>query len=49
MSKQSDDTLAEIEQTQSALRDSIQTAKKLADDSDRLIRRHRKEIADDRN
>lgn len=48
MNRQSDDTLAQIEQTQCALRDSIESARKLADDSDRPIQRHRKEIEGER-
>src|SRR5690606_38188423 len=36
-------TLTEIEETQAALRESIETARNLADQSDRLIRKHRKE------
>ena len=39
-----DDTLIQIEETQAALRDSIEKTKELAADSDRLIRRHRQEI-----
>ncbi len=34
-----DDTFSRIEQTQAALRDSIDKAKALAEESDRLIRR----------
>lgn len=45
--KPSTDTLIQIEETQVALRDSIELAKKLADDSARLIERHRNEIAKD--
>jgi|GEM_PF-6177275 len=37
------DTLDEIEETQSALRESIDTAKKLTDESDRLIEQHRQQ------
>ena len=40
-----DATLIQIEQTQAALRDSIEKTKELAADSDRLLRRHRQEIA----
>ncbi|HET9429517.1 MAG TPA: hypothetical protein VFO69_14280 [Allosphingosinicella sp.] len=39
------DTLARIEESQAALRDSIDKARTLADESDRLIKRHRDEIA----
>lgn len=41
-----DDTLIKIEETQAALRDSIEQAKQLADDSARLIKKHRAEIAE---
>lgn len=37
-------TLDEIEQTQAALRESIEEAKDLAEKSERLIRKHRKTI-----
>lgn len=40
-------TLTEIEETQAALRESIETAKNLADQSDRLIKKHRKEMKED--
>lgn len=39
-----DETLIRIEETQAALRDSIERAKELAEESDRLLRRHRKEV-----
>ena len=39
-----DKTLDDIEQTQAALRDSIEEAKKLAEKSERLIKKHRKEV-----
>ena len=39
------DTIVQIEETQAALRDSIEQAKQLADDSARLISKHREEIA----
>ena len=42
-----DETLIQIEETQAALRDSIEQAKKLADESARLISKHRDEIAKD--
>jgi hypothetical protein len=42
-----DETLIQIEETQAALRDSIEQAKKLAEDSARLISRQRDEIATD--
>ena len=37
------DMLEAIEETQAALRESIELAKELADDSDRLLRKHREE------
>lgn len=40
----SSDTLAEIEETQAALRESIAHTKKLSDQTDRLLKRHRKEL-----
>jgi len=40
-----DETLIKIEETQSALRESIEQAKKLADESTRLIGKYRDEIA----
>jgi hypothetical protein len=42
-----DKTLAQIEQTQEALRESIEEAKKLAEKSDRLLKKHRKEVEKD--
>ena len=44
MPKTDDDTLGRIEATQAALRDSIEKAKALASQSERLIRQHRKEM-----
>lgn len=41
--RQSDEELLKIEQTQAALRDSIEKTKELAADSDRLIRQQRHE------
>ncbi len=38
-----EDTLIRIEETQTALRGCIEKAKELAEDSERLIRRHRAE------
>ena len=37
-------TLTKIEETQAALRESIETAKDLAEQSERLIKKHRKEM-----
>jgi hypothetical protein len=39
-----DEPLIQIEETQAALRESIEKAKKLADESARLIDKHREEI-----
>lgn len=44
MSDKGDKTLNKIEETQAALRESIESAKRLADQSDRLIKQHRKEM-----
>ena len=40
----SERTLGEIETTQAKLRESIETAKDLAEKSDKLIKKHRREI-----
>ena len=37
----SEDTLSAIEQTQAALRESIETSKKLVAQSDRLLQQHK--------
>jgi hypothetical protein len=39
-----DTTLDQIQETQAALRESIETAKDLVEQSDRLIKKHRQEI-----
>jgi len=39
-----DKTLREIEETQAALRESIEEAKNLAEKSERLLKKHRKKI-----
>ena len=44
MADRNDETLNKIEETQAAMRESIETAKDLAEQSDRLIQKHRKEI-----
>jgi len=41
------ETLGQIEETQRALQDSIDQAKKLASESERLIKRHKKELSDE--
>lgn len=43
--KSMDETLFEIEEAQAALRDSIERARDLAAETDRLVLRHRTEIA----
>jgi hypothetical protein len=43
--RKQDDTLSRIEEAQTALRESIETTKKLADESARLVEKHRAEIA----
>lgn len=44
MSDKADKTLGEIEKTQAQLRASIEEAKTLAEKSDKLLKRHRKEV-----
>lgn len=44
MSAKTEKILDEIEETQAALRDSIEEAKQLAEKSDRLVKKHRKEL-----
>lgn len=44
MSDEDDKALGEIEQTQAALRASIEQAKDLAEKSERLLKNHRKEM-----
>ena len=44
MSDKDKKTLDAIEETQAELRESIETAKKLADQSEKLIKRHREEM-----
>lgn len=44
MNAKSDKTLTEIEASQIAMRESIEVTKKLAAQTDRLIKRHRKEL-----
>ncbi len=41
-----DESLIQIEATQSALRESIAQAKELAEESERLVRRHRNEFVE---
>ena len=47
MSAKGDKTLNKIEETQAALRESIESAKTLAEQSERLIQQHRKEMEKD--
>ena len=44
MPDKDDKTLREIEETQAALRESIEEAKNLAEKSERLLKKHRKKI-----
>ena len=44
MSQKRSDILAEIEETQDKLRDSIEHSKELAEKTDRLLERHREEL-----
>lgn len=48
MSNRAKENLSEIEETQAALRESIESAKELTAQSERLIRRHRDETEDSR-
>ena len=43
--KPSEETLITIEETQAALRDSIEKARELAEESERLVREHREAMA----
>jgi hypothetical protein len=43
--KPMEETLIRIEETQAALRDSIARAKEYTEESERLVRAHRKEMA----
>ncbi len=44
--KVTDDSFVEIEQTQAALRNCIVQARALAEDSERLVRKHRSKAAE---
>ena len=44
--KRVEETLIQIEETQAALRDCIEQAKGLVEDSERLVRRHRDELTE---
>lgn len=44
--KQKDETLSKIEETQHALQQSIDQARRLAAESERLIQRHKKELSE---
>jgi hypothetical protein len=43
--KPSEKTFIQIEETQAALRDSIEKARELTEESERLVRKYRKETA----
>ena len=47
MPDNADKTLNQIDETQAALRESIEQAKSLAEKSDTLLKKHRKEIKGD--
>ena len=47
MVDKADKTLNEIEETQAALRESIEQAKSLAEKSDKLLKKHRKKVKGD--
>jgi hypothetical protein len=47
--KKMDETLCEIEEAQAALRDSIERARDLAEETDRLVHKHRTETVEPRN
>ena len=47
MPDKADKTLGEIEETQAALRASISQAKSLAEKSEKLLKKHRKDIKKD--
>ena len=44
MTNKGEKTLSKIEETQAALRESIENAKDLAEQSERLIKKHRREM-----
>lgn len=44
VAEKGEQTFTKIEETQAALRESIETAKDLAEQSERLIKKHRKEM-----
>jgi hypothetical protein len=44
MPDEKDKTLDKIKETQAALRESIEEAKALAEESERLVKKHRKEV-----
>jgi hypothetical protein len=48
MNAKSNKTLNEIEASQNAMRESIEMTKSLSEQTDRLIKRHRKELEEDR-
>lgn len=46
MTKSSDKEIEQIEQTQEALRESIEQAKELSDKAQRLLQKHKKTVED---
>lgn len=46
--KVTDDALTQLEETQDALRKSIEESKQLAAESERLVKRHRRELDEGR-
>lgn len=45
MSQKSNDALSQLDQTQAALRESIEQAKRLAEKSDNLLQEHKRKVA----
>ena len=48
VTKRDKETISQLEETQEALRVSIEETKKLARQAERLIKRHKKELGDER-
>lgn len=49
MPKQADNEIAKIEKTQQQLRESIQRTKDLAEETDKLLKQHKKTLKDDQS
>ncbi|GAA3894858.1 hypothetical protein GCM10022276_12470 [Sphingomonas limnosediminicola] len=49
MTKSADKDIQKIEETQAALRDSIEQAKELADEAQKLLKKHKKALKDRSN